>query len=482
MRKILCLLLCAALLIPAGCGHADHGEQTPARYALLADEPTDIETFAIHGFSDGIITLAGEEEMLLADAEGYLIPQEQYDFIYPFEDGRAKAQRKGSLQWVYINTQLEEIASTDARVESETFKYDSSETTDALSVYGDYLYGIMDRDGKYLTEPIFQWIASTVDDYNFAILAEGEHPCVMISPQGEVLATLPDDVQYAYRSGDQIICEFAGNEHMITDLQGKVLNSTRFSAIGNISEGLRVVIEGDKMGLMDETGDVVLAPSLAVDSPYDYIPFIWYDRIACIKDNKLMMVTVETYDADGAALPRGLHGDVSPADLTDEQAQELMRVLMPRQIQTELLFSNKGAVDYSQPCPLYAHYKQCADPRFHCVQDIRDYISATVTQSVAQQFFETYLDSAPDATGTLNEYIDYNGKLYRNVISGGKGVSATYLVDTARIVGRTDDAVTLEMNTRWLDRPSNWVYTPTLVKTADGWRVDNTLDKGYNKQ
>ncbi len=480
MRKILCVLLCVALLIPAGCGHV-----RPSSYALRAAEPSAIEADGLYGFGDGIVTLSGGDDMLLADADGKLIANGAfygYSYFSPFENGRAKAQREGDSQWVYIDTLLREVGSAEAPAENTTQRYDSSETTGELGESGDYLFGIKGSDGEYITEPIFAWISDTADDYNYATLAAGEHRNVMISPRGEVLATLPDNVKHAYQSGDRFICKRDDDAYIFTDLQGKVLNDTGFSAISNISEGLRAVMVEDKLGLMDERGRVVLEPMLEIDEPLDYKPWIWQDRIACIKDGKLTMVTIEAYAANGTRLPRSLHGNVSPADLTDEQAQELMRVLMPKQIEIELLFSGEGGVDYMQPCPINGDYYLSTDTRFSCVQDIKDYISGTVTDKVAQVYFDTHLDSAINTPEGLNEYIDYEGKLYRNTASGGKGFATDYLVDTARIVRRTKDTVEIEMDTLLFGEPDSWVYAPTLVKTDDGWRVDNDMYKGYESE
>lgn len=477
MRKLLCLWLCAALMIPAGCGRV----QT-VTYALRA-EPTAIEAYAIHGFGDGIVTVWTAAGDALTDADGHLIDTAgQFATISGFENGRAMAQRENDLQWIYINTQIQEIEEINEYRETPSkFIYDASETTGEKSANGDYLFGIKSSDGEYITEPMFEWIASVENEYNFARLAEGERRNVMISPRGEVLVTLPDgDLRAAYRSGEQFICRRGDDAYILTDLQGRTLNDTSFSAIGNISEGLRVVMVEDKLGLLDERGKTVLAPSLTIDPPYDYTPHIWQDRIACIKDGRLMMVAIEAYSADGTRLPMGLHDDVSPADLTDDQAQDILDVLVPKQIEIEMLFSGEGAVDYTQPCPINKDYYLSTDTRFSCVQDIKDYISATVTVKVAQVYFDTHLDSAHDAPLGMNEYIDYDSRLYRNTASGGVGFATAYLVDTARIVRRTDDAVEIEMDTLIFGESNSLVYTPTLVKTADGWRIDNDIDKGYD--
>ena len=71
----------------------------------------------------------------------------------------------------------------------------------------------------------------------------------------------------------------------------------------------------------------------------------------------------------------------------------------------------------------------------------------------------------------MNRYIDYDGKLWTDTYSEGAGWSQTFLTDTSRIVSRTADTVTIEMDTLHFGAEDNWRYTPTLVKTEAGWRL-----------
>lgn len=484
MRKTLCLWLCALLLISTGCARrmpSSGAGEIPVRYELRVLKETSIETSVLRGFGDGIVSMddANTSCGIFADADGHLIRTAwSYIAVGGFEDGRARVMRESDIAWVYIDTMMRELG--PVVYEPHNVVYDFSETTGEVAASGDYLFGIkapIEEGGEYITEPIFEWATSPIDEYTYAILAEGDHRNVMISPQGEVLATLPDNVRHAYESDGMFVCQVDDNTYILTDLNGEVVGEAEFSAIGNESNGLRVVMQGNRVGLLDADGNVVVTPTLEADFSYDYTPFIWQDRVACIKDGRLMMLAVEGYAANGARVPLGLHSTVSPANLTDKQAEELMRVLLPKQLQIEFLFSSEGMSDYSQPCPIYEWYYYANDPRFSCVQDIKDYILSTVTESRAQKYFGTYLESAPDAPESTNEYIDYDGRLYRNEHSGGKGFSTTYLIDTTRIVGRTEDSVDLEMNTLYVDEPDDTLYIPTLVKTADGWRVNNDISK-----
>lgn len=175
------------------------------------------------------------------------------------------------------------------------------------------------------------------------------------------------------------------------------------------------------------------------------------------------------------------HSAVDPADLTDEQAQEILALLVPKQVEIFGIFQlDYTKIDATQTCPWDEKYVLCTDERFACVQDIKDFILTTMTESAAQEyFFDVYLDGPYDPPEDVNYYIDYEGKLYRSTYAEGKGFSTNYLIETAHIVERTHTAVTLQMDTLWGAEPSDFVYTPTLVKTQNGWRIDNRLDEGY---
>ncbi len=200
-----------------------------------------------------------------------------------------------------------------------------------------------------------------------------------------------------------------------------------------------------------------------------------------IKENDTWLLDDITKKEKDSAVP---HGDVSAADLTDEQVADILAVLVQRQQQIEFLFHGDSGdgVDESAPCPIDSNYCLSTDVRFSCVQDIKDYISGVVTADEAQGYFDRYLGEVQDSSSGMPEYIDYDGKLYRNVASGGRGYSTTYLIKSSRIVERTKDTVKIEMDTLHFGEPDSWVYTPTLVKTADGWRVDNDMHKGYESE
>lgn len=175
-----------------------------------------------------------------------------------------------------------------------------------------------------------------------------------------------------------------------------------------------------------------------------------------------------------------LYNHVTAADMTDEQAQAIMAVIVPRQFEIFNIFESSGLdiADDSQVCPWDENYVLVTDEQFKCVQDIRNFVLKTMTEESAKElYFDIYLDNPYEPDNyNVNKYIDYEGNLYCSLHTGGKGFLYTMLPETSRIVARTENSVTIEMNTIYsVDTNDGWLYTPTLVKTKDGWRVDNSL-------
>lgn len=178
------------------------------------------------------------------------------------------------------------------------------------------------------------------------------------------------------------------------------------------------------------------------------------------------------------------YNHVSAASLTDEQAQEIMAVIVPKQLEIMHIFGewNDNTLDYTKVCPWDENYVLFTDERFTCVQDIKDFVLDVMTEETAEkEYFDKFLDGPYDPINHIaNKYIDYDGKLYRSLYSGGKGYNYTLLPETSRIVARTENSVKIEMNTIYsMHTDDGWMYTPTLVKTNVGWRIHSMLHEGY---
>lgn len=177
--------------------------------------------------------------------------------------------------------------------------------------------------------------------------------------------------------------------------------------------------------------------------------------------------------------------DVNPADITEAQVKELMANIIPRYVEVFGLFRlgfDENELDRTQVCPFDKYYIFFKDERFSCVKDIRDYTLEVMTEEAAKKaYFDIFLDGPynPD-TRDVNRYIDYEGKLYCSTHTSGTGFFTEFFTETSKIVERTENSVKIEINTRSTD--NTWVFTPTLVKTKDGWRVDSDMYEGYYRE
>ena len=162
--------------------------------------------------------------------------------------------------------------------------------------------------------------------------------------------------------------------------------------------------------------------------------------------------------------------------MTDKQAQEILSFLMPKYIDIFEIYNEptKDDMDSEQVHPLDGDYFLSKDTRFSCVQDVKDFTLSVLTSEIAEKYyFLSYLNDGPTAF-QKPLFIDCDGKLYRRM-SGGKGRSTTYLPETSRIVERGEDWVKIEMNTLCYGREDDEVYSPILLKTEAGWRINSTL-------
>ena len=300
MKKWLSLIMALAMLVcMTACGakpdDTENGTTTTQNNKMVSIQPhleTAYAPYELYYFDCGIVTVGTSDGFVMLDTEGKQIGEDNYHMLYSFgEDGRAKAQLDQDSDWVWIDTTGAVVGTAEAPSTNDTTeKYSSEETTD-----GEPLFGVKDAaTGEPITQPIFEWISSVSEPMNYAILAEGEHRKVMISPRGEVLVTLPDEAKDAYAMDTHIECRYEDGTYRLLDMQGNVLNPTAFSSISSFSDGLAVVTVGNKMGLISADGTVVVEPSIVVDDPVNNLcPLICNEYIVCLQQEKLVFYKVD---------------------------------------------------------------------------------------------------------------------------------------------------------------------------------------------
>ncbi len=176
--------------------------------------------------------------------------------------------------------------------------------------------------------------------------------------------------------------------------------------------------------------------------------------------------------------------NVSPDKLNNNEAREILEVLIPRQFDVFNIFQlDYDKIDLTQTIPISKWYALCTDERFTSVQDIRDFILQVYTSEKADWYFRVYLDVAgvPEENDHYPYYRDYDGKLYRSTHAEGKNlVFSQFLADTTRIVSRTENTVTVEMDAEARgDGEPREIYKFLLCQTQEGWRLNSDFLDSY---
>lgn len=232
-----------------------------------------------------------------------------------------------------------------------------------------------------------------------------------------------------------------------------------------------------------ETGGInSSSPSTANETSVTTTTTLSNQEFPIFKTNVASMPKSETNSiADTTGVP---YLNVSPDKLNNNEAREILEVLIPRQFDVFYLFQlDYDKIDLTQTIPISKWYALCTDERFASVQDIRDFILQVYTGEQADWYFRAYLDEVgiPEESDHYPHYRDYDGKLYRSTYTEGKGlIFSKFLADTTRIVSRTEDTVTVEMDAEAReDGGPREIYKFLLYQTQEGWRLNSDFLDSY---
>jgi hypothetical protein len=276
-NKLISLFLALILLCPLiGCT-----PKTPNNLKIIYTSDYTIDPYTFTPFSQGFTCVYknGHKGFVYVDQQGNCLPN-VYQIAYPFEENGTATVYTKENQWAIINTKGEEIKTIQAPSDP-----------DVTEIYKENdLFGVKEKSEK-LTQPIFEWISAVSFDLNFAVLSEGEHKNVMIDRRGNIQVTLPDDCTSAKQNGDLLVCGYK-NGYQLTDLTGKSLTPTYFDGIGNFDKRFAPIILDGKLGMINQTGAIVLTPELSMDP---ITPAYGEDKIVGTIDGKLTILSVEVH-------------------------------------------------------------------------------------------------------------------------------------------------------------------------------------------
>jgi len=184
----------------------------------------------VNSFSEGLAMVSINNKIGYIDKTGKVVIEPQFDGGFAFNDGLASVCIK------------ETNGITDG-------------TTDETTNGSEYKYGYIDKTGKMVIKPQFQWSIK---------FSEG---------LAGVRRLNPDDGTYG--------------KWGFIDKTGKLVIDYQFDAVGDFGDGLVGVVKNDKLLFIDKNGSVVIDPG--IDAPGEKykrgVPICFTDGIAVIEKN-----------------------------------------------------------------------------------------------------------------------------------------------------------------------------------------------------
>lgn len=429
-------------------------------YSIRLLHESDFEVQAIYGIGNGWVNVYGvyngQEGFFYVNEAGRVLNNGVYQLAYPFNSGWAYAQ-KGDMNWFVLYPDgKEEPAKGDV---SSSFY-----TREMIEVNGEERFYIARKSGG-ACDPIFSWIETADLDYNYAVLAEGEHKIVLINSDGEILVTLPDDCKGAVVGDSAMVGKFEGDGNYVLyrpmDYTGKVLGKHRFRVLTQISLFLAAGCLDNHLVLVDDKGEIVLDTDIAFgDVPEQGCLSFDKDLVAMLnKDGKLTIYKVE---------------------LKQESLRRVALELLAKAAEIAGLYRSEGSVDMDEVLKegtivhrngtsftLDGDYYLCTASLFgkklQSMQDLEKAITSV------------YTDSAADYYSNHSKFVEHDGALY--MFGGGAGYLPISMPGSLQFTRVTEDEVTFNFSECYNSFADVSTSSYTMVKTSDGWRL-NTLFQG----
>ena len=423
------------------------------KYALRLMLECDYAVQAIYGVGDGWVnvygTYKGEEGFFYVNEAGQVFNDTVYKTAYSFSGGWANVQ-KADNAWYILYADGTEEPSQSGR---PTVFY----TREMTMVDGEERWYIASKYGEKC-DPIFSWIESADLDYNYAILAEGEHKNVLIDSCGQVLVTLPDDCKGATVGDSAMVGRFDGNNCVLyrpLHYTGQVLGEHSFRVLTQQSLFLSAGCLEGRLVLIDDLGEIVLATSVAFrNTPEAGCLALDDDLVAMLnEDDKLVLYRVE---------------------LKEESLRRVALALLRKGAEIGGLYRSEGDVDmdkvlkegtvvdlngtsYVLESDAYMSTASLFGEELNSMQDLRQAIQSVYTGDAVEYYYNH------------SKFVEYEGVLYDT--SGGAGYLPISMPGSLQIVDITENEVTFNFSECYNSFADVSTDAYAMIKTADGWRL-----------
>lgn len=258
---------------------------------LHGDLKIGFKYYHVEGFREGLATITLERDGPegYIDEEGNIVIAPQFDWAFPFFEGRAKvllghkwgyidrhgrvviglnfdeggnfheglAAVKTAGRWGYIDA--------DGRVAIPRTLDKANDFSEGLaSVVKDGLIGYIDRSGKWVIEPRFEMLPSPTDALSLPNFSEGLSVVRIGRRYGYVDETgemaIRPQFEQAGAFSEGLASVRVNNKAGFINQAGQIMLNPQFNAARKFSDGLAAVMVGKKWGYIDKAGEMVITP------------------------------------------------------------------------------------------------------------------------------------------------------------------------------------------------------------------------------
>lgn len=464
---VLCLCMTACYpQSPAVSDPISHDPPTAANtvvcenesYALRLVYTCDYEIQAVYGIGDGWVNVFGEYNgergFFYINEAGQVFNDTVYPMAYSFSGGWALAQKSDDTWYVLYADGTEKL--------SRSGNSELSYTREMTEVDGEERWYIAHTSGDGC-DPIFSWIETADQEYNYAVLAEGEHKNVLINSDGDVLVTLPDDCTGATVGDSAMVGKFDGDDCVLyrpLHYTGKVLGEHSFQVLTQQSLFLSAGCLDGHLALIDSKGEVVLDTSIAFcETPEAGCLELDNDLVAMLnQDDQLVLYKVE---------------------VKQESLRRVALDLLKKASEIGALYRSEGNVDMNEvlkdgtvvdlngaPFTLDGDYYKSAASLFgvklDSMQDLKRAIQSVYTGDAAEYYYDH------------SKFVEYEGVLY--MFGGGAGYLPISMPGSLQITNTTENEVTFSFSECYNSFADVSAASYTMVKTDDGWRLKTVFN------
>lgn len=184
--------------------------------------------------------------------------------------------------------------------------------------YGDdeTTLGLMDSSGNKLTEPIFKPFFNFYQGYAVAALA-ADNSRVVIDKAGKTTGTLPAEAGIKGNGVAVVQIGTPGNyKQYLYNIYGEQLCDQAFDNITYFNDKIAAVEKDNKIGLIDDEGNIILEPTIAFDEivypPKNkgfYLSYICEDALVVPIGGEFAVISIERLSDNSASF-----GDTSSAN------------------------------------------------------------------------------------------------------------------------------------------------------------------------